>query len=52
MYWENWESRTILSEPPDFYRNLKLMEAMYEHAGWAPLLIPTHSLDWKLNFAW
>lgn len=30
--WEEWESNGPLSEPPDFQRNLKLLNAMAEEA--------------------
>jgi hypothetical protein len=30
--WQAWEEQTILSQAPDFQRNLRLLEAMYEHA--------------------
>jgi hypothetical protein len=32
VFWEDWEARAILSEPADFPRNLRLVEAMYEEA--------------------
>jgi len=30
--WERWERETQLSQPVDFRRNLRLLEAMYEEA--------------------
>jgi len=30
--WERWERETQLSQPADFRRNLRLLEAMYEEA--------------------
>jgi len=30
--WEAWESETLLRQPADFRRNLRLLEAMYEEA--------------------
>jgi hypothetical protein len=30
--WEKWEAQTVLSQPADFQRNLRLLDAMYEHA--------------------
>ena len=30
--WEKWERETVLREPADFRRNLRLLEAMYEEA--------------------
>jgi hypothetical protein len=32
LYWEKWERETQLSQPADFSRNLRLLEAMYEEA--------------------
>lgn len=30
--WEKWERETQMSQPLDFYQNLRLLEAMYEEA--------------------
>jgi hypothetical protein len=30
--WGAWERETLLRQPPDFRRNLRLLEAMYEEA--------------------
>jgi hypothetical protein len=30
--WEAWERETLLRQPTDFRRNLRLLEAMYEEA--------------------
>ena len=30
--WEKWERETLLREPADFRRNLRLLEGMYEEA--------------------
>lgn len=30
--WADWEDRNLSSEPPDFQRNLQILESMYEHA--------------------
>ncbi|MGD0008160.1 MAG: hypothetical protein ABSE93_06420 [Terriglobia bacterium] len=30
--WEAWERETVLRQPADFRRNLRLLEAMYEEA--------------------
>ena len=39
-YFEQWENQLIASEPPDYEKNLKLYEAMIEHArllgAWPP----------------
>jgi hypothetical protein len=32
VVWERWERETQLSQPADFRRNLRLLEAMYEEA--------------------
>jgi hypothetical protein len=32
VIWERWERETQLSQPADFRRNLRLLEAMYEEA--------------------
>jgi len=32
LLWEKWERETQLSQPADFRRNLRLLEAMYEEA--------------------
>ena len=53
-YWRNWESRTVLREPPDFYQNLKLIEAMYNHArrlGAFTRIDPLVGLGTKLHLA-
>jgi hypothetical protein len=52
--WEEWESQAIRSEPPDFKRNLALLEAMYEHArrlGAFPPADPLEGLDIKIRLA-
>ena len=30
--WEAWERETLLRQPADFSRNLRLLDAMYEEA--------------------
>jgi hypothetical protein len=30
--WETWERETLLRQPADFCRNLRLLEGMYEEA--------------------
>ncbi len=43
--WEGWEAQYIASEPPDFKRNLRIFEAMYEYARSLGLFHPADSLD-------
>lgn len=31
-FWREWEDHYLRSQPPDFVRNLRLVEAMYEEA--------------------
>lgn len=50
--WSEWESRGPLSEPVDFQRNLRLMEAMYEWAcklGVLPYADPLAGLEDKIR---
>jgi hypothetical protein len=52
--WEKWERDFLASEPPDFWKNLRLVEAMYEHAralGVFPLADPLDGLETKLWLA-
>jgi len=54
VFWEAWEAQYIASEPPDFQRNLRLMNAMYEHArslGVFPLKNPLEGLEDKIRMA-
>ena len=44
-YWENWEAQTVLRQPADFHRNLRLLEAMYEHACKMGAFAGTDPLD-------
>jgi hypothetical protein len=43
--WEAWEAQYIASEPPDFRRNLRIFEAMYEYARLLGRFHPADSLD-------
>lgn len=46
--WEGWELDYIAGEPPDFWKNLRLLEAMYEHAralGVFPLADPLDGIE-------
>jgi hypothetical protein len=43
--WETWEAQYIASEPPDFTRNLRIFEAMYEYARSLGRFPPVDSLD-------
>ncbi len=50
--WAEWEARGPLSEPVDFQRNLRLMEAMYELAcklGVLPYADPLAGLEDKIR---
>lgn len=52
--WEEWEARFVASQPADFQRNLRLLEAMYEHArslGAFPPLDPLAGLEAKIKLA-
>jgi len=43
--WEAWEAQYISSEPPDFRRNLRIFETMYEYARSLGRFPPADSLD-------
>ncbi|MBI4165272.1 MAG: hypothetical protein HY508_06005 [Acidobacteria bacterium] len=52
--WADWEARYLASEPADFRRNLRLLEAMYEHAralGVFPLADPMEGLETDIRVA-
>ncbi len=44
-FWLDWEATTILSQPPDYYQNLRLLEGMYEHARNLGVYPPTDPLE-------
>ena len=44
-FWEGWEARTVLSQPADFQQNLRLMEAMYDHARWLGIFPQANPLE-------
>jgi hypothetical protein len=44
-FWEKWEAQTLLSQPADFHQNLRLMEAMYEHARGLGVFPPANPLE-------
>ena len=51
---EKFEKEYMKKEPPDFFINLKIFEAMYEEAhffGIFPLKNPTEGLEEKIRFA-
>jgi hypothetical protein len=53
-FWEWWEAKNILSQPADFGRNLRLLEAMYAHAsslGAFPVPEPLAGLETKIRLA-
>jgi hypothetical protein len=45
LYWEKWERETQLSQPADFRRNLRLLEAMYEEARALGVMASPQSLE-------
>jgi len=52
--WEKWEAQTVLSQPVEFQRNLRLLDAMYEHAralGAFPPADPLEGLETKIALA-
>ncbi len=53
-FWEAWKTEQIRREPVDFQRNLRIAEAMYQHAralGAFPLDDPLEGLDVKIRVA-
>jgi hypothetical protein len=53
-FWEKWEARTLFSQPADFHQNLRLVEAMYEHArrlGVFPPANPLEGLETDISLA-
>ena len=51
-YWEAWERDYIAKEPVDFAQNLRLLEAMYEHArrlGAFPPADPLEGIEVKIR---
>ena len=44
-FWLNWEATTILSQPPDYYQNLRLLEGMYEYARSLVVYPPADPLE-------
>ncbi|MGH9431825.1 MAG: hypothetical protein ACRD3T_09805 [Terriglobia bacterium] len=54
VFWESWEAHAVLSQPADFQQNLRLLDAMYEHArrlGIFPGADPLAGLEAKLRLA-
>lgn len=52
--WADWEAAYTASQRPDFWRNLRLLEAMYEHArrlGAFPLADPLEGLETDIRVA-
>ena len=49
---EAWEAQYIASGPPDFRRNLRIFEAMYEYARSLGRLHPADSLAGKRGWRW
>jgi len=53
-FWGAWEDRYIASQPPDFLRNLQLLDGMYELAralGVFPLVNPLEGLETDIRVA-
>jgi len=53
-FWNEWEDRYVSSQPADFHANLRLVEAMYEHAralGIFPLADPLEGLETDIHVA-
>ena len=53
-FWEAWELEYIAKEPVDFLRNLRLLDAMYEHArllGAFPPADPLEGIEVKIRMA-
>ena len=52
--WQAWEDELIRSEPADYHQNLRIFEAMCEHArrlGVFPPKNPLEGLEIKLRLA-
>jgi hypothetical protein len=52
--WERWEAQTVLNQPADFHQNLRLVEAMYDHArrlGAFPPANPLEGLETDISLA-
>ena len=53
-YWEAWKAQSVASEPPNFERNLAVLEAMYAHArSMGVFQTPDHleGLELKIHMA-
>lgn len=52
--WRKWEKSFIQSDPPDYLRNVRIMESMYQEArslGVFSKLDPLEGLDVKIQTA-
>jgi hypothetical protein len=52
--WQAWEDEFVRSRPPDFHRNLALVESMFEHArmlGALPRSDPLEGIEVKIRLA-
>ncbi len=52
--WQAWEDAYIRSEPADYQRNLRIFEAMCEHArklGQFPSQDPLEGIEFKIRLA-
>ena len=53
-YWRAWEDEFTRTHPPDFAQNLRIFDALYEHArkmGVFPLKDPLEGLETKIRMA-
>jgi hypothetical protein len=53
-FWEKWEREYAAKQPVDFARNLRLLDAMYEHArllGAFPPINPLEGIERKIRLA-
>jgi len=53
-FWEAWELEYLRNEAVDFARNLRLLDAMYEHArllGAFPPANPLEGIEVKIRMA-
>ena len=44
-YWRKWEAEFIASEPADYYKNARIMDAMYEEVKAMNLMVPEDPLE-------
>jgi hypothetical protein len=44
-YWKKWEAEFIASEPVDYRKNVRIMEAMYAEVKAMNLMVPQDPLE-------